>query len=388
MPSTNHGRGSLTKSNSSESIVADPGKNVKERFSYTGENANNADLDALERAKEMQAAGVADETIRQQTGWHTGIDGKWRWEIDDSGMRYDSSGDLRGAVSAKWAMEDYESARDDLWGNADMDTLEKVRAYNRADIAGDDTTKQALYDELINGPHAYYFDQYVEAMTRAKGARNAPAGGTLQDYIDHPALFEAYPQLRNVTLRFERMGGGMMGYYSRTDNEIVLNTELRHAAEDTLVHEIQHAIQKTEGFASGSNEEYWKRRQDSDHAVRVYDTKIQAAEKKVSEIMSQLPENIAEQFRQWSAMEDSSPQAMELMQELGGGPYADLFDEYFMTTWGLDEMRSYNHKRGARDLYRNTAGEIEARDVARRRIRQGLRVAGRPLDNQKIYAIL
>lgn len=338
-----------------------------DRYSYAGENANNADLDALARAKEMQAAGVADETIRQQTGWHTGMDGKWRWEIDDSAMRYDSSGDLRGAESAKWAMEDYESARDDLWGHADMGTLEKVRAYNRADIAGDDATKQELYDELINGQYAYYFDQYAEAMTRAQGARNAPAGGTLQDYIDHPALFEAYPQLRNVTLRFERMGGGMMGYYSRTDNEIVLNTELRYAAEDTLVHEIQHAIQKAEGFTRGSNEEYWKHRQDGDDAVHVYDAKIQESEKKMDEIMRQLPENVAEQFRRWSSLDESSQEAMMLMQELGEGPYGELFNDYFMITWGLDEMRNYNYKRGPRDLYRNTAGEIEARDVTARR---------------------
>lgn len=338
-----------------------------DRYSFAGENANNADLDALARAKEMQAAGVADETIRQQTGWHTGMDGKWRWEIDDSGMRYDSSGDLRGAESAKWAMEDYETARDELWGHADMDTLDKVRAYNRADIAGDDTTKQELYDELINGQHAYYFDQYVEAMARAQGARNAPAGGTLQDYIDHPALFEAYPQLRNVTLRFERMGGGMMGYYSRTDNEIVLNTELRYAAEDTLVHEIQHAIQKAEGFTRGSNEEYWKQRQDGDDAVHVYDAKIQDSEKKMDEIMRQLPENVAEQFRQWSAMDDSSPEAMALMQELWDGPYNDLFEDYWFLNFGLDDMRRTNYKRGPRDLYRNTAGEIEARDVTARR---------------------
>lgn len=337
------------------------------RYSYAGENANNADLEALERAKEMRSAGVADETIRQQTGWHTGMDGKWRWEIDDSGMRYDSSGDLRGAESAKWAMEDYESARADLWGHADMGTLEKVRAYNRADIAGDDATKQELYDELINGQYAYYFDQYVEAMTRAQGARNAPAGGTLQDYIDHPALFEAYPQLRNVTLRFERMGGGMMGYYSRTDNEIVLNTELRYAAEDTLVHEIQHAIQKAEGFTRGSNEEYWKHRQDGDDAVHVYDAKIQESEKKMDEIMRQLPENVAEQFRQWSAMDESSPEAMALMQELWDSPYNDLFEDYWFLNFGLDDMRRTNHKRGYRDLYRNTAGEIEARDVTARR---------------------
>lgn len=69
-----------------DDIVAPVNDDVKQRFSYAGERAETADLDALERAKEMQAAGVADETIRQETGWFTGMDGKWRWEIDDSGM--------------------------------------------------------------------------------------------------------------------------------------------------------------------------------------------------------------------------------------------------------------------------------------------------------------
>ena len=181
--------------------------------------------------------------------------------------------------------------------------------------------EQFEYNQEIYMNSKYYFGQYVETMTRAKSARNAPAGGTLQDYIDHPALFEAYPHLRNVTLRFERMGGGNMGYYDRQRNEIVLNTELRYAAEDTLVHEIQHAIQKAEGFTRGSNEEYWKRRQDSDDAVHVYDAKIQDTQKRVDEIMSQLPENVAEQFRRWSSLDESSQEAMMLMQELGEGPY-------------------------------------------------------------------
>ena len=102
MPSTRKGRGSLTNSNSSRGRISDKSKSVKERFSYAGEQAHTADLDALERAKEMQAAGVAEETIRQETGWFVGMDGKWRWEIADSSMRYHASGDLRGAESARW----------------------------------------------------------------------------------------------------------------------------------------------------------------------------------------------------------------------------------------------------------------------------------------------
>ncbi|MBQ5712498.1 MAG: hypothetical protein IIV61_07810, partial [Oscillospiraceae bacterium] len=198
MPSTHSGRGSLTNSNSSERRVSDQTGTVKPNFSFAGDRAQTTDLDALERAKEMQAAGVAEETIRQETGWFVGMDGKWRWEIDDSSMRYDASGDLRGAESARWAREDFESARDDLWGHADMGTLDTVRAYNRADLAGDQARKQELYDELISGPFAYYFGQYAETLDAARKVQGPIKGGMLQDYIDHPALFEAYPQLRSV----------------------------------------------------------------------------------------------------------------------------------------------------------------------------------------------
>ena len=58
------------------------------RYSFGGENARRADLDALDRAKEMERQGVAMETIFRETGWYTGADGKWRFEIDDSGMEY------------------------------------------------------------------------------------------------------------------------------------------------------------------------------------------------------------------------------------------------------------------------------------------------------------
>ena len=52
------------------------------RYSFGGENARRADLDALEQAKKMELQGVAADTIFRETGWFTGADGKWRFEID------------------------------------------------------------------------------------------------------------------------------------------------------------------------------------------------------------------------------------------------------------------------------------------------------------------
>lgn len=339
----------------------------KTKYSFAGINAKNADMDALRKAKEMQAAGVEDETIRQQTGWFRGTDGKWRWEIDDSGMKYDSSGDFRGATSAKWAVEDFESARDDLWGHADLDTLDKVRAYNRADIAGDVDTKQKLYDELIHGNYAYYFREYVETLNNANEMLGKPAGGTLQDYIDHPALFEAYPNLKDVALRFENLSGGLSGYFNGSQNEIVLSYDIIDSPEEVLIHEIQHAIQKAEGFTKGSSVEYWRKRQEGYNPVRKNDAKIEKAQKESESILNELPENVKEQFLQYAESVEMSEEDINLSRELARGPYAEKFEDFFMLQWEIDEWRKHNWERGAYDLYRNTAGEIEARDAESRR---------------------
>ena len=340
---------------------------TEERYSYAGQNAQTADMEALKLAKQMKLGGVADETIRQETGWFMGMDGKWRWEIDDSKMRFDRSGDLRGATSAKWAQEDLNNARDDLWGHADLDTLNKVRAYNRACVQDDKKTMKQLYDELIHGEQAYYFGQYVEALNRIRGMRRI-AGGTLQDYIDHPALFEAYPKLKDVNLRFENMTDGNQGYFDRTENEIVLSSGLMDATEDVLIHEIQHAIQKEEDFARGASTEYWQQRQDGDNPVKVYDEKIKDTRQQMENILNSLPENVAEQFWQYAEMvSDNSPEAERISSELEEGPYADQFEDFYFCIWALDDWKKNNWKRGAYDLYRNTAGEIEARDAASRR---------------------
>lgn len=61
-------------------------RETEPRYSFAGQNVANADLEALDTAEEMERRGVDAETIRQQTGWFRGRDGKWRFEIDDSGM--------------------------------------------------------------------------------------------------------------------------------------------------------------------------------------------------------------------------------------------------------------------------------------------------------------
>ncbi len=53
---------------------------------FGGRLAKTADHAALARAEEMASRGVPREQIWNDTGWFKGVDGKWRFEIDDSGV--------------------------------------------------------------------------------------------------------------------------------------------------------------------------------------------------------------------------------------------------------------------------------------------------------------
>lgn len=337
-----------------------------QRYSYGGRNANRADSVSLARAEELENQGTDAEAIRQETGWHRGADGLWRFEMDDSGMVYDKRGNLQGAVDRQWAMEDLEAAQADLFDNITDEQAEQVRRYNRARLAGETEAAQQLYTELAASEFGEAFTIYADALQRANELKNASRGGTLADYIQHAELFANYPQLRNVKLEF-----GKLGEYTRGEfdgDTITLAESLWDAPEDTLIHEIQHAIQRAEGFASGASPEYWAARQKTEDAVGAYDQKIEKAFQQAEQILRSLPENVAEQFRDWYDLDKRDPaRGQQLAEELSEGMYGDQFNEYYLATWALDDMQAGNYKRGANELYRNTAGEIEARDAASRR---------------------
>ncbi len=215
------------------------------QFSFGGENARRANLTALDEARQMEKQDVAAETIRQMTGWFRGADGKWRFEIDDSGMRFSARGDLNfGDIDYQRYSELRDRAERDMLG-----------------LGGEPLTdaESAEYSEL----EARYRDYYRQPGVRGDGSLNSTR---LSDYVQHDELFEQYPQLRDATLRFAELGGER-GSYNRETNTLTLDTSLRgDARSDTLVHEIQHAIQAQEGFARGSNPSYWA----GDESGRMY----------------------------------------------------------------------------------------------------------------------
>lgn len=86
----------------------------------------------------------------------------------------------------------------------------------------------------------------------------------LEDMIKHDILFTMYPELTKnannpIKVEFKKMGKNQRGAYLDGEKIIVINSrllELRDAKryiEETLIHEMQHAVQNIEGFEHGTS---------------------------------------------------------------------------------------------------------------------------------------
>ena len=317
------------------------------RYSFAGESAFTADLDALNTAKQMLSEGVAEETVRQQTGWFKGMDGKWRWEIDDSQMEYRRDGDaLFSQIHPEYARHE-----------------ELMELLLSGDIAaGEEQELRQLHE--------------IWGTERGRLRERTDRGGaTLQNILKHDALFEAYPELRGVKVVFRDLPAGTHGQFSERTNTITLSNAVRKAGRNTLLHEIQHVIQNTEGFAYGASTEFWDEIQKGESPVRRHDRQLAKSRQRVEEIIAGLPEDAQKKFRRYilldsmANLDGNQNAALELQaldEELMDSPYSDEFNEMWMELFDQTSWLGDRGKRGASDLYRNTAGEIEARNTADR----------------------
>lgn len=81
---------------------------------FGGRLAKTADTAALAKAEDMAAKGMPREQIWNDTGWFKGADGKWRFEIDDSGANWRYGDDTAGPLSNKFSHKDLMKAYPDL----------------------------------------------------------------------------------------------------------------------------------------------------------------------------------------------------------------------------------------------------------------------------------
>ena len=78
-------------------------------------------------------------------------------------------------------------------------------------------------------------------------------GASLSDVLDNEELFNAYPQLRSISVSVESLDEGTYGEYRNNTQMIALSDKLVFGVDGVLSHEVQHAIQYIEGFAKGGS---------------------------------------------------------------------------------------------------------------------------------------
>ena len=357
---------------------------VREKFSYAGEKAENADKAALNTAKEMEKNGADAEMIRQKTGWFRGVDGKWRWEIDDSGMKlrfgsglYDYDTELREKTHA-WV----RLTNRDLTDEQRRDLADYQRSTERGEA------DEALYEKLT-GEFGGDFEKWALTLeTMKEAAKSIPNYTTLGELVDAPALFATYPDMKNMDVTFQTLERGQNGGYSRRFDSIELSRDLKNRPEallNSLTHEVQHAIQQREGFTPGANLKYWNRKLEEGYDGRDAETRREGA--RLREQYEQMKANDPEFMRsmeELNAMAPTVPRGkvdMDTWEQVEPDPpewvrfderrdqleekYGDRVWDYFSLRDSID--RNARDSRLPGDLYRDTAGEIEARDAAARR---------------------
>ena len=127
----------------------------KTKHLFVGVKADTADKMKLATAQDMIANGADPEQVRKDTGWFRGYDGEWRFEIDD----FDSS--------------------------------------------------------LIENPN----------LTRHEDDGEVYFTGKLTDIFNHPELYKAYPQLKDINIVIQSTDVGVDAIYQPKSNYITLSRD-------------------------------------------------------------------------------------------------------------------------------------------------------------------
>ena len=252
--------------------------NAKDKFSFIfgGEKALGANKAKLKTARDMAKNGAKDDEIWAKTGWYKDIDGKWKFEINPKGGELNKSA-FDNHMAKEKAIEkeisELEKTIDD-WGN----TTAKERVEAR---------------------------EKIDELTQSKYKLSIKLG----DFLYDEALYKAYPQFKDTTIKFTSIDGDLGTSFG---GKILLNKNMDIAQmKSVLYHELQHEVQYVEDFGVGGTGYFDKA--------------------KIKELVEKHP---------------NDTQLKQLYDEIENG-------------WAVDEDNAFN-------VYQKLAGEAEARNVQAR----------------------
>ena len=278
-----------------------------ERKSFAGVKARTANKMTLQNAEKMLEQGIDAETIRKETGWFKSYDGKWRFEIDDS---------------------------------------------------------KAI---LIENP---------KFKTESDGEGGYFHTATLEDILEHGELYEAYPELKHFTVIIQETEKGVEGATFWQDKQIVLNRNLFVRQSKEYLNYLNESKKEIERIEQTEEFKEYNRFYEDEYVNSIDAEEWLVLEKQASEKF--FSSDIGKRYYQlqwgkvdirktepgWSnrALKTLIHEIQHSIQGIEG--FANGASNKY---WKRKIKDGYDARgRSADELYKDTAGEIEARDVSSR----------------------
>lgn len=349
-------------------------------------------MDNQRIAEDMEKAGKDARTIRMATGWERGADGEWKYEISDIKIKSNpiyqtDEGDYKLAklgdvIEAEELFEAYPQLKDTVLQIQNL-PLGVEGHYTKEDdlfpngiitISSSNLRKEnpeftRLYEEFKNTDPGWKEYERKEAQY---DNNEISASDFLEWEEKEWEKSEGYKYLNELLMGriVPRMVDGLSG-------------------ESTIAHEIQHAIQHFEGFATGGSPESLTAKAYNsliDDLVPIYaeigsdeilQSKIKAY-KKANLELNFSRDDILDQMREAEAIKDNDAKLTELWDKLqdiskkynfvNNAEIEPLFD------FRITDIESSNAKEAlgrakrliserSKEDYHNLAGEVESRNV-------------------------
>lgn len=193
----------------------------------------------------------------------------------------------------------------------------------------------------------------------------------LPDLLQHPTLFLSYPELNNIKVINKNRN------YSSTDGKSYIKLGKENKNE-SLIHEVQHIIQKIEGFDSGGNPENYEKRVLDDDLMRAgftLDLAMANLGRDGRNLRRYLIDNEARfpvgVLVSGAKSYDAITSAEFVIDYAIKNNLKELHDaaiDYIEAAEnaGVTAEKSYEEKKAAHQIYKELPGETEARDTTNR----------------------
>lgn len=386
-----------------ENVNRKSGKGKK--FALAGEASETADLSMLNRAKQLLAAGEDSETIRKETGWFIGYDNQWRYEIDDSAATL-----VEKPVFESHSTEDggYRTAKlGDIMHHeklyAAYPFLKDITVILQETNTGVDGSAfaedgQIVLDQRLFTRTSKEYQKYLQnRQPEIKRIEQTPEYQEYNRFYTDESLQETLSaeewlaQEEAARNKFFASELGKKYHELMWGKPNVATTEIGWSdkAKFVLMHEVQHLIQAHEGFATGSSDTYWYNRllkqyrgEASSVREKFLKLRIEAAPE-----LRQAMYDMEDTLNRLDVSTSSIARAYDNAAKYAKNDnQRDILWDYTQAYSKLADFYK-NGRKYADDMYRNTAGEIEARDVSSRlEMTAEQRLETRPdIDRKRVY---